>query len=188
MRRQHTVYTNSARGKYIVRRWSSREASLRHSSGWGNFKRFPSVSWFAHPWFRYMDIWYPGKYEVLHFLIFLLQLKKDPGKPSNRKLTRPGIKPKPSKWEATTLSPGHRGGLSIIKYPQLVLDTWQGPGMSCDEDPLLQRWPKMIRDSLYSHYATRNVISQFPLSLCKVPCRGALLRARGNWDVTLRVT
>ena len=27
---------------------SSREASLSHSSGWGNLKRFPSVSWFAH--------------------------------------------------------------------------------------------------------------------------------------------
>ena len=44
------LYANSARGKHIVRHWSSREASLRHSSGWGNLKRFPSVSWFAHPW------------------------------------------------------------------------------------------------------------------------------------------
>ena len=53
VRRQHTVYANSARGKYIVRHWSSRETSLRHSSGWGNLKRFPSVSWFAHPCSRH---------------------------------------------------------------------------------------------------------------------------------------
>ena len=28
---------HSARGKYIVRQWTSREGSLRHSSGWGNW-------------------------------------------------------------------------------------------------------------------------------------------------------
>ena len=43
VRRQHTVYTRvySARGKYIVRHWTSREASLRHSSGWGTWSIFP---------------------------------------------------------------------------------------------------------------------------------------------------
>ena len=28
-----------------------------------------------------------------------------------------------------------------------------------------QRWPKVIRDALFSHYATRNVTPQFPLAL-----------------------
>ena len=28
---------HSARGKYIVRHWTSREASLRHNDGWGNW-------------------------------------------------------------------------------------------------------------------------------------------------------
>ena len=32
-----------------------------------------------------------------------------------------------------------------------------------------QRWSKMTRDSLYSHFATRNVTRQFPLALRKVP-------------------
>ena len=50
--RQHTVYANSVREKYIVRHWSSREASFRHKSEWGNWKRFPAISWFAHPWSR----------------------------------------------------------------------------------------------------------------------------------------
>ena len=36
---QTRVY--SARGKYIVRHWSRREASLRHSSGWGNWSVSP---------------------------------------------------------------------------------------------------------------------------------------------------
>ena len=38
VRRQHTVYINKSlqcKGKYIVCHWRSREASLRHSSGWG---------------------------------------------------------------------------------------------------------------------------------------------------------
>ena len=47
---QTRVY--NTRGKYTVRHWTSREASLRHSSGWGDLKRFPSVSWFAQPWVR----------------------------------------------------------------------------------------------------------------------------------------
>ena len=41
-----------ARGKCIVRHCTSREDTLRHSSGWGDLKRFPTVSWFAHPWTR----------------------------------------------------------------------------------------------------------------------------------------
>ena len=36
---QTRVY--SARGKYIVRHWTSREASLRHSSGWGTWRVSP---------------------------------------------------------------------------------------------------------------------------------------------------
>ena len=32
---------HSARGKYIVRQWTSREAALRHSSGWGNWSVSP---------------------------------------------------------------------------------------------------------------------------------------------------
>ena len=36
---QTRVY--SARGKYIVRHWTSREASLRHSSGWGTLSVSP---------------------------------------------------------------------------------------------------------------------------------------------------
>ena len=36
---QTRVY--SARGKYIVRHWTSREASLRHSSGWGTWSVSP---------------------------------------------------------------------------------------------------------------------------------------------------
>ena len=32
---------HNARGKYIVRHWTSREASLRHSSGWGTWSVSP---------------------------------------------------------------------------------------------------------------------------------------------------
>ena len=39
---------HSARGKYIVRQWTSREASFRHSSGWG-LKRFPLSSMICAP-------------------------------------------------------------------------------------------------------------------------------------------
>ena len=31
------IRVHTARGKYIVRQWTSREASLRHSSDWGNW-------------------------------------------------------------------------------------------------------------------------------------------------------
>ena len=44
VRRQHTVYTTrvySARWKYIVRHWTSREILLRHSSGWGTLSDSP---------------------------------------------------------------------------------------------------------------------------------------------------
>ena len=44
VRRQHTMYTNKSsqcRGKYIVLHWTSREASLRHSSGWGTWSFSP---------------------------------------------------------------------------------------------------------------------------------------------------
>ena len=44
VRRQHTVYTNKSllcKGKHIVRHWTSREASLRHKSGWGTWSVSP---------------------------------------------------------------------------------------------------------------------------------------------------
>ena len=41
VRRQHTVYTRVYREKCIVRHWTSREASLRHSSGWGIWRFSP---------------------------------------------------------------------------------------------------------------------------------------------------
>ena len=43
---QTSVY--SARTKYIVRHWTSREGPLRHSSGWGTEAFSPLVAWFAH--------------------------------------------------------------------------------------------------------------------------------------------
>ena len=39
---QTRVY--SARGKHIVRHWTTREASLRHSSGWGTWSVSPQYS------------------------------------------------------------------------------------------------------------------------------------------------
>ena len=47
---------NLQKQAFIVHHWTSREASLRHSSGWG-LKRFPSVAWFADPWFRRYVTW-----------------------------------------------------------------------------------------------------------------------------------
>ena len=52
--RQHTVYKNKRlqckdEVHTVVRHWTSREASLRHSSGWGDWSVSPSVAWFAHP-------------------------------------------------------------------------------------------------------------------------------------------
>ena len=46
VRRQNTVYRTqtrvySERGKCIVRHWTSREATLRHSSGWGTWSVSP---------------------------------------------------------------------------------------------------------------------------------------------------
>ena len=52
---------------------------------------------------------------------------------------------------------------------------------------LRQRWPKIIRDALCSHYATSNVTSQFPFALRNAPWHRKFRRARGNWGVTLRV-
>ena len=49
---QHTAYTNKhlqcVRTKFIVHHWTSREGSLRHSSGWG-LKRFSLSSVFCAP-------------------------------------------------------------------------------------------------------------------------------------------
>ena len=44
VRREHTVYTNKSwqcKEKYIVHHWTSMEASLRHSSGWGTWSVSP---------------------------------------------------------------------------------------------------------------------------------------------------
>ena len=59
-----------------------------------------------------------------------------------------------------------------------------------EDKPLTQKWPKMTRDALCSYYAIRNVTPQFPpLSITLHDCgrHGPLRRARGNWEVTLRV-
>ena len=50
-RRKHTVYTNKrleCKGKYIVRHWTSREASLLHSRSWGT-EAFPLSSVICAP-------------------------------------------------------------------------------------------------------------------------------------------
>ena len=47
--RQHTVYTNKRRTKYIVRHWTSREAFVQQWKG--DWSVSPSIAWFAHPWF-----------------------------------------------------------------------------------------------------------------------------------------
>ena len=41
----------------------------------------------------------------LNFMIFVLELRENPGKTSTRKLTRPGFEPGPIGWEVTTLPP-----------------------------------------------------------------------------------
>ena len=51
---------------FRARHWTSREASLRHSSGWG-LKRFPSVAWFARPWFTVIPAW-----TIIHYKSFPL--------------------------------------------------------------------------------------------------------------------
>ena len=49
----------------------------------------------------------------LHLLTFVLQLRKNSGKISTRKMTRSGTEPGPAAWKATTLLLDHSGGHEI---------------------------------------------------------------------------
>ena len=52
----------------------------------------------------------PGDEWGLNFLVFVLQLRENPGKTSTRKLTQPGIEPGPAACEVTMLYLDHSAG------------------------------------------------------------------------------
>mgnify|MGYP007063911353 CR=1 FL=1 len=62
---------------------------------WGQ-RPTPSVDGWGMVWMIVMAKWYPGKICGLNFLTFVLQLRKNPGKTSSRKLTLPGFEPEPA--------------------------------------------------------------------------------------------
>ena len=63
----------------------------------------------------------PGYECGLHFLTFVLHLRKNPGETSTRKLTRSGFEPWPTGWEITILHLDHSCGITVGKPTPIII-------------------------------------------------------------------